>query len=196
MSLHALIPIKQLSYSKSRLSHLLTLNERSDLVIQMFTHVYQTLIGVSAISSIHVVSSDTKISDLTKQMGIQLFPDSQKGLNMALSQSASNFKKQHTSLLTLSSDLPYITKDDILSLVVLSKKYPLVIGPSKDNGTNAILSTPPLLIPYQMGKNSFSKHKQYADKQKIPYGIYKSETLERDIDTPSDYLALKNPIAT
>jgi 2-phospho-L-lactate guanylyltransferase len=89
--------------------------------------------------------------------------------------------------LVLPADIPLITPEDVNQIVKLADKKPsIVISPSRNNGTNALLQKPPNLINPCFGPNSFSKHKTQASQRKIPTKIYKSEKVTLDIDSPKD----------
>jgi len=77
-------------------------------------------------------------------------------------------------------------KKDIQALLKRSLDHDVVFAPSKDNGTNAILTKFPLLLPYLFGENSFETYKKEAQKRKLTVGLYNSETIAFDVDTPED----------
>jgi 2-phospho-L-lactate guanylyltransferase len=87
-------------------------------------------------------------------------------------------------LLTISADLPLISKKDIRALVAQAEHHQIVLaGSSEGTGTNAILMRPPLVLPYLFGPNSLTAYTQAARKHLIDYTLLPNANLAFDIDT-------------
>lgn len=192
MTYHALVPVKKLTHAKSRLTNEMPLKERTDLVLSMLEHVINVLKTCREISTISIVTSDEDVRSFSLQLGVSVQTEESTGHNPALTAAA---KKETNAtikgLLTISADLPLLTHFDIQKMIDLSKLYDVVIAPSKDNGTNALLLKKPLLLPYLFGKNSFEKYEKAAKDVGIPFISHQSETLAFDIDTIEDVKKLK-----
>jgi 2-phospho-L-lactate guanylyltransferase len=67
----------------------------------------------------------------------------------------------------------------------------MVIAPSHDGGTNALLLRPPQAIAYAFGEDSFARHRAMAAAAELACHTYHSSTLALDIDHPEDLLATK-----
>lgn len=187
MTYHALIPVKSLKNAKSRLANNLSLEERKNLVLAMLNHVISILQSVKKISQITLVTSDQTIQEHINYDNISIFPEEKVGHNPALTVAAHH---ETATLLTISADLPLLTRDDVRQLLSLASLYDIVLAPAKDKGTNAILMKP-LALPYLFGKNSFEKYSNEAKKRNLTVGIYKSQTTAFDIDTIADFHLLQ-----
>ena len=185
MELHALIPIKSLTHAKSRLAKHLTQEQRNTLVISMLDHVLRILNSCNKITKITVVTPDEKIKKRVLNKDVFVEIETQHGHNESLTQAAKK-ETYDTKLLTLSADLPLLNKKDLEEMIQLSQDCDVVIAPSKDNGTNAILEKSPLILPYLFGINSFENYKNESEKRKLSFKVYKSETISFDVDTPVD----------
>ncbi len=98
------------------------------------------------------------------------------------------------AMLTLPADLPLLTADDILQLYDLAlSDVEVAIAPSHDGGTNALLLCPPDAIEFAFGEDSFRRHLEQAASSGRRYAIYRSETLDRDLDLPGDLVVLSGP---
>lgn len=195
MNINALIPVKTLPFSKTRLSSVLPLQMRQKLVLSMLTHVIKTLQQSELFNEITVVSADLSILRHAKDSGINTATEVTHELNSSLEEQAKLLRDDaKTPLLTIASDLPFITVNDITQLIHLANVNQIVLAPAKDNGTNALITKPLYSIPFQYGKDSFTRHSNSAEDKKLQIGIYRSETMEMDIDTPSDYALLLEKI--
>lgn len=95
-------------------------------------------------------------------------------------------------LLTISADLPLLTPEDIQALIQKAENYQIVLAGSTDgSGTNALLTRPPLAIPYLFGPNSLPAYIHAIQTQHISYTLYENTHLGLDIDTQEDIQTLE-----
>jgi 2-phospho-L-lactate/phosphoenolpyruvate guanylyltransferase len=188
MTYKALIPVKSLQSVKSRLAPHLTLHQRKNLVLDMLYHVIHVLHASNVIEQVLVVSPDQHVLAQAKAWGAQARLEEMPGHNAALHAVA--LKEQPTStaaLLTISADLPLLHAYDISALVEQSVHHAVVLAASRDGtGTNAILTRPPLVLPYLFGPNSLYNYQQAARQLYLSYITYHSIGLALDIDTIDD----------
>jgi 2-phospho-L-lactate guanylyltransferase len=62
----------------------------------------------------------------------------------------------------------------------------VIIAPSHDGGTNALLLRPPHAIGFAFGEGSFARHCAMAAAAGLPCHVYESATLALDVDHPED----------
>lgn len=186
----ALIPVKALSKAKSRLAAHLTPEQRANLVLDMLHHVVSMLKESRAFSHVAVVSADTRVQVQAQTWGARVLPEEQAGHNPALTAAAYSTMSQYPeldALLTISADLPFLSVADIYELIELSRKHPLILAPSQEGtGTNAILTSPPLVVPYVFGINSLAHYQSAAERQHLDYALCSRLGLALDIDTIKD----------
>jgi 2-phospho-L-lactate/phosphoenolpyruvate guanylyltransferase len=95
------------------------------------------------------------------------------------------------AILILPADLPLLTTGDITHLYTLGKAHPgMVIAPSHDGGTNAMLLHPPQTLSFAFGEQSFARHCTLAKAAGLSYRIFQSPSLAFDLDWPKDLAQL------
>jgi 2-phospho-L-lactate guanylyltransferase len=182
--------VKKLSKSKTRLSFVLTQQEREIFSLTMLEDVLGAVKN-SILAHIVVIGSDRAVQTLATNYGASYVEDVSNGLNSAIKQAIKwcNLNKAD-SVLILPADIPLILAEDINHIFRLANRNnSLVISPSRTGGTNALFLNPPDLIPPNFGSKSFLKHKTAA-KNKGTITIYQSKRVSFDIDSPKDLISL------
>lgn len=184
----ALVPVKSLDEAKSRLSTHLTPEQRANLMLDMLHHVLLTLQNGHIFDHVSVVSADKRVLQYAQSWGARALIEESAGHNPALTAAATyELQQGATALLTISADLPLLEITDIQHLLDKSKHNDVTIAPSQDgSGTNALLTRPPLVLPYRFGINSRYHHQSEAESRHLTYTCYKSIGLALDIDTIDD----------
>jgi 2-phospho-L-lactate guanylyltransferase len=185
----AIVPVKRLREAKSRLSSILTRNQRATLGRALLAHTLDVLAARANLAGVLVVSADATALMLAKGKGALSLMESEAGMNTALAQAAA-WALAHgaEATLVLPADLPLLTPKDVAELLALAEPTPaVVLAPDRrEQGTNALLSTPPGLIPYLFGPGSFARHTQACEARGVLYRIYRSPRVAFDIDLPED----------
>jgi 2-phospho-L-lactate guanylyltransferase len=187
MSTFAVVPVKNLLKSKLRLSVLLNNTERQALTLAMLEDVLGAL-RFSMVCRTIVISSDSTVHRFAENFGIEALQENGQGLNQAVDQATQwCIQKGAKSVLTLPVDIPLITSDDINHIINLGhEETSIVISPSRNGGTNALLQRPPNLIPPCFGPDSFKEHLNQALTMGIQPKIYRSPRVSLDIDSERD----------
>ena len=190
MTLWAVVPVKPLCRSKSRLSLVLGVEERQALSASLLAHTLDSLTRAEGIGRIAVVSSDAEVRSLATKWGAVFIEDPPPGgLNPALELARRTvLSHQACQVLVLPADLPRLTSEAIANLVSLAEGAPsVVLAPDRHgSGTNALLLTPPGLIEYAFGPLSFMRHLQLAEAAGIQPQICRSPAFALDLDLPED----------
>ena len=115
--------------------------------------------------------------------------DSEPQLNAALTQAALYAAARGaTKILVLPTDMPNLTAEDVRAMASPRGRGPqIIIAPSRDGGTNALMLQPAQAIPFAFGRDSFQRHRHLAEEAGIPVHIVESDSLLFDIDLPEDY---------
>jgi 2-phospho-L-lactate guanylyltransferase len=200
MTLWAIVPVKPLRRGKSRLAGTLTEDERTELNRSLLQHTLETLSGLKEVDEVLVISRDQNALHMARDHGARTVQeDSQSQLNMALKR-ATVVAKMYTTraVLVLPADLPLIARDDILELIKRADEPPVVvIAPDRHGkGTNALLISPPGLIEYDFGENSFQRHCERAKNAGARLEIVDLPSLGLDLDVPEDFEMIKNHVGT
>ena len=190
MSLWAIVPVKPLRRGKSRLSDVLTEDERSELSRRMLMATVETLKKVKSIEHILVVSRDSEALAVARNAGARtLLENGHPELNIGLTRAAmvANAYKAH-GVLVLPADLPLLDPEDVRGMIALSKPGPcVVISPDRRNeGTNALLLTPPDVIAFDYGEGSFNRHCERARIAGAHLEVFEADSLALDLDLPED----------
>ena len=188
----AVIPMKNLHYAKSRLSNILTLQQRKELVLFLFNITIKTLKKSKFISEIIVVSSDKTIEKFSFKNGLIFIKDLDNGVNNAII-FADRYCVQNNidANIVIPHDLPFISVKEIDYICNISEKYPkcVIICPSKRfDGTNILFRKPPSVIATFYDNNSYLNHLKEAEKFNIPLESINLDNLMFDIDTREDLL--------
>jgi 2-phospho-L-lactate guanylyltransferase len=199
MTLWAVVPVKPLSRSKSRLSQVLGVKERQALSASLLEHTLDSLTGAEGVGRIAVVSSDAEVRSLATKWGAVFIEDPPPGgLNPALELARRTvLSHQACQVLVLPADLPRLTSQAIADLVSLAEGAPsVVLAPDRHgSGTNALLLSPPGLIEYAFGPLSFVRHLQLAEAAGVQPQICRSPAFTLDLDLPEDLRLLAESAA-
>lgn len=186
----ALIPVKDLSKAKERLSSALPQVDRTALAYAMLEDVFNALKGSKLLDRIFVVTLDVKAIEIARSHGFEIIEEEeQKGESHSVDYASRIcMEKGAESVLVVPGDAPLITSEDIDSVLKREGDNPsIVLVPARDDfGTNAILRKPPDAIPSRFGEDSFRKHMEEARERGIYFEIYRNSRIALDIDTPDD----------
>ncbi|MEM3072100.1 MAG: 2-phospho-L-lactate guanylyltransferase [Candidatus Bathyarchaeia archaeon] len=188
---YVLIPLKRLDKSKTRLSSVLTLEERVELTIAMLEDVVESAVHAKGVKRVYVINNDVELARIMKAHGVKMLRDPGKGLNNALKIWLKKFERESKSALILPADIPLIKSEDLEQVIRLGAHYDMVISPSRNmKGTNALLLKPPTLLKPLFGSNSFNRHLKAAVEVNVRLKVFKNERIGFDVDSPSDLKTL------
>ncbi len=193
IDLNIVIPMKDPAHSKQRLSSVLSSAERWTLAYELFENCLQFLQIYFPNYPITVVTPSAEILNLAhvyKCYGIE--EQQEKGLNAALYQATDwSQSRGFQHQLILPADIADLRVSEIQHLLsYVESKFSVVVVPSKDQGTNALLTSPVGAIPFQYGKKSAQKHQKLAEKAGYHCHMLLLEGLGQDIDMPQDLESL------
>ena len=195
MTIWAIVPVKPLRLGKSRLSGVISDDERAILNRTFLEKTLNVLRETPSISQTLVVSRDPLALAIAREFGARtVLEDGNPNLNSALTRATMLARNYATrGVLVLPADLPLLTKEDLLLFFEHIYKSPcVVITPDRhENGTNALLMAPGGLIQYNFGKGSFNRHCELAGIAGARLEIVRNKHIELDLDTPDDLIYLK-----
>ncbi len=198
MKLWLLVPVKPFSEGKSRLADTLDIDERAGLSRRLLRNVLQITRDSELFTGILVVSRDPAVLQEAAKAGVDILLEQSSGLNPALRAARDRAVEDGAdAVLILPSDLPLLDASDLDKLLDRVTKPPsIVIAPSHDNGTNALLLYPPHVIDFAFGHNSFQRHHEQATQADVAVQVVHSSTLALDIDWPADLRLLESSSIT
>ncbi len=190
MALWAIVPVKPLRRGKSRLSGVLSPEERNDLNRRLLTHTLETLSAIPDIEQILVISRDQAALSLAREHGARtVLENGAPELNVALARATIVAKNYATrGLLIVPADLPLISSEDVNAMLEKAVDPPVVVlAPDhRRQGTNALLVCPVGLIEYDFGPGSFQRHCERALQAGARLEILELPSLALDMDMPED----------
>ena len=190
MTIWAIVPVKPIQRAKSRLAEVLSRDERATLSRQLLKNTLETLAQVTQVERTLVISRDSEALAIARRQGARTVAEwGSPQLNKALVRASLVAQGYGVSaVLVLPADLPLLTKEDIEKLIYVSGEPPeVILAPDRrGSGTNAILSSPPGLIEYDFGPDSFEQHIERAKAAGARVEICNLPSLELDLDLPED----------
>ncbi len=199
----AIIPINEFSRSFTRLSSVLDLEQRMELAKNLSGRLIQILLAVDEVEKIVLFTceknwpGELQHSKLVLRKDEDKKPLKQKIDSVADWAYGSGAKK----MMYLSIDLPIVEKKDITQIIDSHKHGLTLVQAKKDGGTNALIADLPRKINFQFGADSFRKHLEAAQLEKLKTNIQSTEGLSFDLDDHDDWEFLikyyqpeKNPL--
>src|SRR5262245_49840974 len=155
MSVWAIIPVKPLRVAKSRLSEVLSPEDRQRFAESMLRHVLSVVSNVPQVSGTLVISRDNKALSIAREYGAHTVQESgNPELNVALMRATQVIASWRSSaVLVLPADLPLIAPEDVAGIIALGEHSPSIVIATDRNqdGTNALFLRPHGLIHYAYG---------------------------------------------
>lgn len=194
MKIAAVIPMKSLHSAKSRLSNILTAQQRKNLAMYLLDATIKEIKKSCIISEIIIVSNDKAVKNYSCLNNLKYIKDSEEGVNKAVIL-ADNYciDNRINANIVIPHDLPFISAKEIDKICTMSNKYHkcIIICPSKRfDGTNILFRKPPDVIKTHYDDNSYMNHLKEAYKFKIPIESLDIVKLRFDLDTKEDLLEL------
>jgi 2-phospho-L-lactate guanylyltransferase len=188
----AVVPVKDLRGTKSRLAPILDPGARAGLTLYMMGRVVAA-IRSSGVEDVCVVSPDRIVLNEAQRRGAIPLAQASRGLNPALEEGRRRALELGAStLLVLPADLPLLEEDDVRAILQASDGHAVVISPDgARSGTNALLMSPPDALPFAFGPDSFEAHLGAGRKRGLDVRVCERSHLAFDLDTAGDLARLK-----
>ena len=188
----AVVPVKGLTDSKTRLSH--HLGERRKILIEaLLTDVLRSAVKSKIYDTVLIVSNDNQIGSLARSAGVSFLRQSSFGLNRGLEQANEIALRENAdSATTILADIPLVEPKDFKEIFALSEATPrIVMAPSLKGGTNIMLTSPPGIVRPNYGRWSYSKHLRQAQIGQVDAFSISNPRVSFDVDTVDDLKELK-----
>jgi len=188
----AIIPVKSLAETKSRLTAVLSPADRAALTIRLLRRTLQQLQACDWLAGSIVVSRDRRVAAVARALGAQRTAErADAGLNGAVVAGAVCAGRLGAAAwLIIPSDLPYLRSTD---LDLLQRAWAgasgtaVLAGDDCQDGTNGLLL--PALPPFrfQYGPGSFTAHLAEIRRCGLIPAVVESPGLQFDLDTAADW---------
>ena len=197
----AVLPVKDLRHAKQRLAAILSATERQELARAMLEDVLSALAASAGLAGVLVVTRDAAARRLATRYGARVLrEDRERGHTAASTFGARSLAQEGVSgMIQVPADIPLVTPDDIAMLLRAHGEVPAVtLAPARDGrGTNALVCSPPDVLPLRFGDDSFPAHLRGAQELGMQPQIVRRPGLALDLDNPDDLAAfLETPSPT
>jgi 2-phospho-L-lactate/phosphoenolpyruvate guanylyltransferase len=188
----AVIPVKGLTESKTRLSNYLG-DRKKQLVEALLQDVLSSTLQSRVYGSVLVISPDANVADNARASGVSFLRQTSFGLNRAIEQANRlAFKENALSLTTILADIPLAEPRDFREFFNLGNSdHKAVMVPSLKGGTNVMMTRPPGVIRPNYGRWSYSKHLRQAQIADVDAYSISNPRVAFDIDTVHDLIELR-----
>jgi 2-phospho-L-lactate guanylyltransferase len=181
---HVLVPLKRLNGAKSRLSAVLSPDERAELMRRLLEGVAAAVRG-AGVERITLVTSEPISVD-----GLSRFDDRGLPWNDALAAAMREVVSDEV-VAVVSADLPLLRADDVRALLAATPARGLAIARARDGGTNAVAMRPPGAAGTCFGEpQSAALHDRLAREAGVEAVMVDLPGLAFDVDTPEDLAEL------
>ncbi|OGH56359.1 MAG: 2-phospho-L-lactate guanylyltransferase [Candidatus Lindowbacteria bacterium RIFCSPLOWO2_12_FULL_62_27] len=182
------------------MSDVLSADRRRDLAIAVFDHVLSVVLPVGAgARHVLVVTDSSEIEDrVRRRAGTEfqrtvtvLRETAARGETAAVEDAARwSIEMGFDRQIVIPADLPCVRPEDIEKLMdePLTPPAALLCPATGDDGTNAILTTPPDALKFRFGKRSFPDYLNQARARGVTCRVIRLPRMALDLDTPEDLL--------
>ena len=194
----AILPIKSFSQAKQRLRFELSDADRRALVDAMFSDVLVALRRVPAFEQIVVVSGDRVAQRIAQGYGATVVEEEEQGHNSAAKKGIEiALEGGIERALLVPGDCPLMDPRELEELLVhpTGARSALIVPDRHGTGTNALLLSPPDVLPSSFGPGSCQRHMADAQAAGVPAEVVEVRCLALDVDTPDDLEALQRQLA-
>ena len=183
----AIVPLREPGHGKSRLTPHLSADERAVVSESMLATVVHALRG-GGVEHVVVAAGGPRAAAAAAALGVDALLDPEPAtLDDALAAAARTLDA--LDLLVVAADLPGVSAADITAL--LASPARVVVAPTRDGGTAALLRRPHDVIPSAYGVGSAQRHVDLAVAAGVWVEIIERDGLALDVDTWDDLVAAR-----
>jgi 2-phospho-L-lactate guanylyltransferase len=189
----AVLPIKRLDEAKQRLALDIDDERRRVLVAAMAADVLEAIGAARTIERTIVVSGDPIVQELAAEAKAEVIPDpADEGHSEAALAGIARAEVDGVEcVVLLPGDCPLLDPRELDSLLTgIPGSYVGIVSDRHGTGTNALALSPPGAIVPVFGEGSRERHVAAARAAGIPFGVEELPSLQLDLDTPADLIAL------
>jgi 2-phospho-L-lactate guanylyltransferase len=187
----AVVPVKALAASKSRLFPDLERGAIEQLSLAMMGDVVEALTRVRGIARVVVVTPDAAVATAAEGAGATALLRPDPGLNEAIEAAAAEVAARPSDgVLVVLGDVPALVASEVETLLSALEGPGVALAPSSDGGTSALLRVPRDAIPARFGPDSAKRHREAAERAGVVYRELPLPSLAIDVDVREDVDAL------
>jgi 2-phospho-L-lactate/phosphoenolpyruvate guanylyltransferase len=189
----AVLPVKRFDAAKQRLAAGIDEERRRELAAAMVADVLEAIGAARTIDRVIVVSGEPLAQELAAEAGAEVVPDAEEAghVEAALAGIARAEVEGAERVVLLAGDCPLLDSRELDRLLTgVPAPYVGIVPDRHGTGTNGLLLCPPTAIVPSFGEGSRERHVEAARAADVPFGIEELPSIELDLDTPADLIAL------
>jgi len=189
----ALVPVKPFDTAKSRLAEVLPDAARWQLARDLLEHTLDVLRSTDQLDGVAVVTRDPEVEAMALARGALPLPETSSRLDGLIDGALDALRARGAaSALVVLADLPQLSAADVVRMIELGARHPVVLAPdAREEGTNALLVAPPDRMRTCFGRRgSFRAHRERAAELGIETVVFRAPSLAFDLDTVDDLALL------
>jgi 2-phospho-L-lactate/phosphoenolpyruvate guanylyltransferase len=190
MDLWAVVPVKERERAKERLTRALPPDLRQALAVTMLEDVLSVLAASAGLAGLIIVTVDPPARQLGLRYNARIVEDGARNGHTGAVAAAAKLltAERRAGMLTVPGDIPLVSADEIGRIIAAHRPAPsFTIVPSHDEGgSNAVLLSPPDVVPLRFGADSFFPHLRAAEAKGVRPTVLRLPGIALDIDNPED----------
>jgi len=189
----AILPVKRFDAAKQRLAGGVDAERRRELAAAMVADVLEAIGAARTVERLIVVSGDPVAQELAAQAGAEVVPDPEDAGHVEAARAGIARAEVEGAELAvlLAGDCPLLDPRELDRLLTgVPGSYVGIVADRHGTGTNALVLSPPGAIVPAFGEGSRERHVEAARAAGVPFGIEELPSIELDLDTPADVIAL------
>lgn len=185
--------MKRFDAAKQRLAAGVDPERRRELAAAMLADVLEAIGAARTVERLIVVTGDPVAQELAAGADAEVVPDPEDAGHVEAAQAgiARTEVEGAERVVLLAGDCPLLDPRELDRLLTgVPGNYVGIVPDRHGTGTNALLLSPPGAIIPAFGEGSRDRHVEAARAAGIPFGIEELPSIELDLDTPADVIAL------
>lgn len=193
------LPVKRFDAAKQRLAAGIDEERRRELACAMVADVLEAIGEARTVERVIVVSGDPIAQEMAAEAGAEVVPDPEDAGHVQAAQAgiARAEVEGAERVVLLAGDCPLLDPRELDRLLTgVPSRYVGIVPDRHGTGTNALVLSPPDAIAPAFGEGSKARHVDAARQAGIPFGVEELPSIELDLDTPADVIALTRELET
>jgi 2-phospho-L-lactate/phosphoenolpyruvate guanylyltransferase len=189
----AVLTVKRFDLAKQRLAAGMNAERRRSLAAAMAADVLEAIGAARSVTRTIVVSGDPRAARIAAEAGAEVIPDPDDAghVEAALTGIARAEAQGAETVVLLPGDCPLLDPRELDRLLTgIPDPYVAIVADRHGEGTNSLVLRPPGAIVPAFGEGSRARHVAAARAAGIPFAVEPVASLELDLDTPADVIAL------
>jgi coenzyme F420-0:L-glutamate ligase/coenzyme F420-1:gamma-L-glutamate ligase len=188
----AVVPVKSLAASKSRLIPHLGRAAAERLALAMLGDVVEALLATRGLARVAVATPDPDVARAAREAGAEVLLREDAGLNAAVEAAAAELAPgPGDGLLVVLGDVAGVRAAELETLLGALEGPGVALAPSQDGGSSALLRVPRDAIAAGFGPGSAKRHRDLAARAGVDFRELPLASLAIDVDSPEDLDALR-----